>query len=306
MLIKLINLIILVILVLLNVAFITLIERKILGLSQLRLGPNKVRFWGLLQPISDAIKLFTKKIAFSVTINRVVFFLRPLLIINLILLIWFTYPSSLNSTILNFSTLTIMLILSLGVYPLFFRGWFSNNKYATIGALRGISQTISYEIRLAILIFSIIIISLRFQLKSVNLTNHITPILFLNPILVVLWLVSGIAETNRTPFDFSEGESELVSGFNIEYAGVVFALIFIAEYGIIYFFSLISTIILLIRHLNIFKFVIFTASLIYFWIWLRASYPRFRYDLLITLAWKRILPFRLVLCLYFIALNNRF
>lgn len=287
------NYILILIPVLLNVAFITLLERKILGYRQYRLGPNKVSFIGLLQPIADAIKLFTKQIEFPYRRNYLIFFISPVLSVFLVLLIWIIIPIASGYHFFSFSTIIFLIILRFGVYPLLLAGWASNRKYALIGGLRGVAQTISYEIRLALILLIFLVYYLTYRLEIINYKSNIISIILVAPLVSIFWIVSCLAETNRTPFDFSEGESELVSGFNIEYGSGGFALIFIAEYARIYFLRAVSCFLLigwppysLIRQ---------TISIffIFFWVWARATLPRFRYDLLIELAWKNILPFTL-------------
>ncbi len=291
-----ISVLILLIPVLINIAFLTLMERKVLGLRQSRKGPNKVSSGGVLQPFSDAIKLFSKERALPVIVNAKIFIIGPVSALTLSLLGWCVIPWETQSY--DFSLLALLIILGIGLYPLLISGWSSNNSYAIIGALRGVAQTISYEVSLALLLISYFCLVNGLRIEGlINLNFKVAPIV---SILVTLWLITGLAETNRTPFDFAEGESELVSGFNIEYSAGGFALIFIAEYGSI----------LLIRF--------FTAMLIglgwpygasrrltrirvaFFWIWARATLPRYRYDKLIALAWKSILPATLALLVFFI------
>lgn len=277
---------------LVNVAFITLIERKILGLSQLRLGPNKTSFRGLLQPVSDAIKLFSKEFILNINSHKIVFFLSPILSLLLVLWLWQLNSLYAPSLRIELRVVVVIVILGLNRYPTIFRGWSSRRKYTLLGRIRGVSQSISYEIRLAFLLISVIcIISTLNFLKALIIGWH-TIYFALAPMIIGLIYISLVAETNRTPFDFAEGERELVSGFNTEYGGGGFALIFIAEYGRIYFLSgFISWLIL--GTLSLFYYV-FTTLIIFIWVWFRSTYPRYRYDLLINLAWKRILPARLV------------
>ena len=277
----------------LNVAFITLLERKILGYRQYRLGPNKVRIIGILQPISDAIKLFTKQQDSPFSRNYILFFFSPVLRLILILIIWSILPLITRYHNFIFSIILLLVIIRLGVYPLLLAGWSSNRKYALLGGLRGVAQTISYEISLALilLIFLIYLKRYNFELIIYNLTN--ISLIILIPIFFLFWVVSCLAETNRTPFDFSEGESELVSGFNVEYGSGRFAIIFIAEYARIYFLRMISRFLGFGWQPNNILCYIVGIGLVFFWIWSRSTLPRFRYDLLIALAWKRILPLTL-------------
>lgn len=284
--------------VLVNVAFFTLYERKFLGLIQSRKGPSKVGFLGIFQPFSDAIKLFSKENRDLTEGEKGVFWFSPSLIFIFALVIWSVIP--LKEMLLTYysNSMVLLVLLRFGVYPLFLIGWSSNSKYSIVGALRGIAQTISYEIRLALVLFSILIFSRSHEL-DVHLINVLHyPMIIICPIRSFFWFVSCVAETNRTPFDFSEGESELVSGFNTEYSGSLFALIFIAEYRMILFFSLTSVLLIFGGRGSkawIGLMIIILASI---WIWLRRAYPRYRYDKLITLAWKRILPCVLIILFY--------
>jgi NADH-ubiquinone oxidoreductase chain 1 len=224
--------------VLLNVAFFTLLERKILGLRQARKGPNKVAFGGLLQPFADAIKLFLKERAGLYFSNYFLFLFSPVLAIFLILWLWAVIPLSRGALPVLYSALIFLVILSLNLYPLLIAGWASNSKYALVGAIRGVAQTISYEIRLALLLLRFLSAAGSARIGRWLWEARRSSLLLLALPLLVLWVISCVAETNRTPFDFAEGESELVSGFNIEYGAVGFALIFIAEYARILFLRL--------------------------------------------------------------------
>lgn len=293
----------LLIFVLVNVAFITLLERKILGYSQSRLGPNKPSFIGLLQPIADAVKLFTKNFIVSYKTIKVVFFFSPIIRLSLVLWIWIIVPNEFKILNFIFSSILLLIILSLNVYPLLLRGWASKNKYSMFGALRRIAQTISYEISLALILLAILVYYRRLSFDNFVVNKGFCVILLLNPFIFSIWLISRLAETNRTPFDFSEGERELVSGFNTEYRAGGFAIIFIAEYGSIYFLRIITRLIFCFS-INYFLISIFTSSLVFAWVWIRTTFPRYRYDLLINLAWKRILPYILSLLILIIRINN--
>ena len=244
-----------VICILINVAFITLLERKILGYSQIRKGPNKVSIIGLIQPFNDAIKLFSKEIILPNLSNNIQFFFAPIIGLIIVLTIFYSFPFFEINFCLRMSVVFIYIILRINVYPVLFSGWSSNSKYALLGRLRSVAQTISYEVRLAlILIFYLCFrISLRiFLIMKINF--FFIKILIFLPI-VGIWLISCVAETNRTPFDFAEGESELVSGFNIEYGSVIFALIFIAEYARIIFIRILFSIFFLQENSKSFFFI---------------------------------------------------
>jgi len=294
---------VLLIFVLVNVAFITLLERKILGYSQSRLGPNKPSFIGLLQPIADAVKLFTKNFIVSYKTIKVVFFFSPIIRLSLVLWIWIIVPNEFKILNFIFSSILLLIILSLNVYPLLLRGWASKNKYSIFGALRRIAQTISYEISLALILLAILVYYIRLSFDNFVVNKGFCIMLLLNPFIFSIWLISRLAETNRTPFDFSEGERELVSGFNTEYRAGGFAIIFMAEYGSIYFLRIITRLIFCFS-INYFLTSIFTSSLVFAWVWIRTTFPRYRYDLLINLAWKRILPYILSLLILIIRINN--
>lgn len=292
-----------IIFILINVAFITLIERKILGLIQYRKGPNKVSFRGLLQPVADAIKLFVKEFRAPYFRNMALFFFRPVIRIFLALCIWCLFPLISGEYGMYMTRITLLVLLGFGTYPLFIRGWASNRKYGIIGSLRGIAQTISYEIRLALIVLIVLIYSNSLTILETNLWNYWGLGVTILPHLWVLWILSCVAESNRTPFDFSEGESELVSGFNIEYRGLGFTLIFISEYSMIIFFSAISSVLFLVRVNQKWLLGAFVVFLRFFWVWLRSSYPRYRYDKLINVAWKGILPVVLVFLLWSIQIK---
>lgn len=277
-----------IVIVLVNVAFITLFERKVLRFSQNRLGPNKVSFLGLLQPMRDAVKLFLKKETKPFRALVFLFYLAPFLSLYLIFMVWQAYRSRFINFFIKYNYLYLLIVISLGVYPILYAGWFSNRNYSFIGGLRAVAQTISYEVCIAFFILVFIFYNAR---PSLYVTGKLrSGGLFLRaPVFLLIWLLIILAETNRTPFDFAEGESELVSGFNTEYRGAGFALLFIAEYGIIFFISHLTTNIFCYNFGELSKRGL-TLMFIFFWIWTRASLPRHRYDLLIRLAWKSLLP----------------
>lgn len=282
------------IIAILAMAFYTLIERKLLGYIQLRKGPNKVRLMGIPQPFADAIKLFVKEQSYPSISNILLFTLAPITRLILALLLWAIYPHSNTALYLSFGILYFLCVSSINVYSTFLAGWCSNSKYALLGALRGVAQTISYEVSMSLILISAIVIHKKIDMSliSVNMLNW--PI-FIISIIFLFWFITNLAETNRTPFDFAEGESELVSGFNVEYSGGIFALIFIAEYANILIISLLSVVFftgflpIITSAILIFK----TILLATLFIWIRATLPRIRYDNLIYLTWKRFLPIRL-------------
>ena len=296
---NLINFILLVLPILVNVAFITLLERKILGYSQLRKGPNKVGIIGIIQPFSDAIKLFTKEIIWPLASNKIQYLVSPFIAFFIILIRYLVFPYKEYNLSLSLSFIFFYMVIRINVYPLFISGWSSNNKYALIGSIRGIAQTVSYEVRLATILIFYAGVSIRINthvLIQINIYFFFKLVIILP--LVGIWFISCLAETNRTPFDFSEGESELVSGFNVEYGGVGFALIFMAEYGRISFLSVVTaSLFLSVNNLSII-FVSISSSILRLWVWVRCTFPRYRYDMLIGLAWKSYLPICLVYLRY--------
>lgn len=279
-------------------AFITLLERKILGYSQLRKGPNKVGLVGFPQPFNDAIKLFTKEKVIPSSSNRGLFLVGPTLAITLSLLIWVVLPLDGGVLRRSLSVLVIYTVIRIGIYPLIISGWASNRNYAIIGALRGVAQTVSYEVRFALIILVMLIRGETLRLGVLVRENSYWFKLGLFFPLAGLWLIISLAETNRTPFDFAEGESELVSGFNIEYGRVGFALLFIAEYGRIFFMSALFSLMFGTARAFTPTFVLLTCALVFVWVWVRTTLPRYRYDILINLAWVRFLPIALGLSGY--------
>nr|UMB50647.1 NADH dehydrogenase subunit 1 [Chiloglanis cf. productus FDBS-2022] len=299
--------------VLLAVAFLTLIERKVLGYMQLRKGPNVVGPYGLLQPIADGVKLFIKEPIRPSTSSPVLFLTAPVLALTLALTLWAPMPIPHPVVDLNLGMLFILALSSLAVYSILGSGWASNSKYPLIGALRAVAQTISYEVSLGLILLSIIIFTGGFTLQMFNTTQEAVWLLLPAWPLAAMWYISTLAETNRAPFDLTEGESELVSGFNVEYAGGPFALFFLAEYANILLMNTLSTILFLgatyspttpeLASLNIMTKAALLSAL---FLWVRASYPRFRYDQLMHLVWKNFLPMTLALILWHAALPIAF
>nr|YP_010933713.1 NADH dehydrogenase subunit 1 [Ptychadena delphina]WKT11665.1 NADH dehydrogenase subunit 1 [Ptychadena delphina]WKT11678.1 NADH dehydrogenase subunit 1 [Ptychadena delphina]WKT11691.1 NADH dehydrogenase subunit 1 [Ptychadena delphina]WKT11704.1 NADH dehydrogenase subunit 1 [Ptychadena delphina]WKT11717.1 NADH dehydrogenase subunit 1 [Ptychadena delphina] len=291
--------------ILLAVAFLTLIERKVLGYMQHRKGPNVVGPFGLLQPIADGVKLFIKEPIRPTTSSQVLFILTPTMGLILAMFMWapFTMPIALSD--LNLSILFILAISSLTVYTILGSGWASNSKYALIGALRAVAQTISYEVTLALIILCTVFLTGGFSLYFFNTTQQYIWLIFPAWPLALMWLISTLAETNRAPFDLTEGESELVSGFNVEYAGGPFALFFLAEYANILMMNTLSTILFLgplsVMPLSTLMLMMKASILIIFFLWVRASYPRFRYDQLMHLVWKSFLPLTIALTILHIS-----
>nr|QJX58456.1 NADH dehydrogenase subunit 1 [Amblyornis macgregoriae nubicola] len=291
--------------ILVAVAFLTLVERKILSYMQSRKGPNIVGPFGLLQPVADGIKLFIKEPIRPSTSSPILFITTPMLALLLAISIWTPLPIPFSLADLNLGILFLLAMSSLAVYSILWSGWASNSKYALIGALRAVAQTISYEVTLAIILLSVIILSGNYTLNTLAITQEPTYLILPCWPLAMMWYVSTLAETNRAPFDLTEGESELVSGFNVEYAAGPFALFFLAEYANIMLMNALTVIMFfnpsfLNLQQELFPVALATKTLLLSagFLWIRASYPRFRYDQLMHLLWKNFLPLTLALCLW--------
>lgn len=275
---------------LLAIAFFTLIERKFIGLIHYRKGPNKVLIIGLSQPIADAIKLLRKERTKFFSSKLLIIVLGPTISLLIIILCWVWFNFSFIIIRSNIKTIVFFSIIRLRCYGLILIRWGSNSKYAILGGLRGVSQIISYEVCLFLFVLIVAFFRISIKYYSIEIIQqglwNITTIL---PVFII-WLTLCMAESNRTPFDIAEGEREIVSGFNIEYGGGLFALIFIREYGIIIFLRFITSLFFLGRR-RIIK--IFTICFIF--IWTRRSFPRVRYDQLIIFSWKIALPLSLIL-----------
>lgn len=294
---------ILIVCILVGVAFLTLLERKVLGYIQIRKGPNKVGVIGIIQPFRDAIKLFSKEITYPLISNINLYYLSPIFNLFLALILWLCIPFF--SILLNFNLgyLFMLCISRLRVYTIIISGWSSNSNYSILGGIRAIAQTISYEVRLILILLSFLVMVSRFRIIDFLKIQKIIWLIFLFFPLRLVWIVSRLAETNRTPFDFAEGESELVSGFNVEYRRGGFALIFLAEYANILFIRILCIILFLGCDIYSWIFFIKLTFLSFFWIWVRGTLPRFRYDKLIYLAWKRFLPFSLNFLFFYFGLK---
>lgn len=272
--------------ILLGVAFFTLIERKVLGYVHFRKGPTKVFYFGVFQPIADAVKLFSKEVIKGFKFSYYIFFIGPFLGLFLMSVLWIRYGCYFSLFGRFFLFLYIFCFFRLGVYFLLFSGWGSRRKYSLLGGYRSVSQTVSYEVSLIFYVLFFVFFIGGYDLSFFYLYQFSFWFLFMSILFFFCWLFVVFSEANRTPFDFSEGESELVSGFNVEYGGGVFSIIFICEYGIIIFLSFLRTRIFLGRSMFFFKFMIFC----FFFVWVRCCFPRYRYDFLIDRAWKIILP----------------
>lgn len=301
---------------LISIAYLTLAERKVLGYIQCRKGPNVVGLYGLLQPIADGLKLFTKEIIIPNHANIFIYILAPVLSLTLAFIAWGVIPYSEGLVLsdLGLGILYLFAVSSISVYAILMSGWSSNSKYAFLGAIRAAAQMISYEVSIGLIIISVVLC-----VGSLNLIEIVIiqkSIWFIIPFFPValMFFVSALAETNRVPFDLTEGESELVSGFNVEYSSMSFALFFLAEYCHIILMSAFGVILFLGGWLFPFEWNSFLsispkdfsaswvnpawlggkiAILIFLFIWVRASYPRIRYDQLMALLWKSYLPLSL-------------
>jgi len=304
---------------LLSVAYLTFAERKVIGYMQVRLGPNRVTFFGIpwlggwAQPIADVFKLLTKEIIIPSGANRFLFVLAPVLSIMPAMAAWAVVPFNPDLVLANVDAglLYILAITSMGVYGVIIAGWASNSKYAFIGAMRSAAQIVSYEIAMGFALVGVLMAS-----HSLNLVEIVKAQQggagFLNwfflPLfpLFLVYLISGVAETNRSPFDVAEGESEIVAGFHVEYSGMAFAVFFLAEYANIILISTMCATMFLGGWLPPFNFAPFTwlpgvfwlvfkvVFIVFCFLWFRATFPRYRYDQIMRLGWKVFIPITLV------------
>lgn len=298
-----VNMLLLIICVLVGVAFFTLLERKVLGYIQIRKGPNKVGFIGVLQPFSDAIKLFRKEQNNPLISNYYIYYFSPVFNLFVSLFLWICMPFLTLFLNFDFRVLFFLCCSSLGVYTVMVAGWSSNSNYSLLGGLRSVAQTISYEVSLSLILLSFLV--LIFRLNIIDFLKYQVYLwgIFICLPLGIIWFVSSLAETNRTPFDFSEGESELVSGFNIEYRRGGFAIIFLAEYSSIIFMRILFCVIFLGADLISWLFFVKLVFVSFIFIWIRGTLPRFRYDKLMYLAWKSFLPVSLNFLIFFFGLK---
>jgi len=293
--------------ILLSIAFVTLLERKILGYIQRRKGPNVVGYFGLLQPFADGLKLLLKEHIYLKESDFYIFLLAPVISFFCSLKLWqiILFDELDFSLVSHEGILYILIIMSFGAYGIIYAGWSSNSKYAFLGGLRSTAQMISYEVCLSFIILCILFLNQSLDLRELFLMQ--TEISFIYPLFPVwiLFLICVLAETNRAPFDLPEAEAELVSGYNVEYSGMSFALFFLAEYANIIFMSFLTTIFFLGGELSCFHFIIFPIIepqlyytlkvflIMFLFVWVRVTLPRLRYDQLMIMGWKYILPLSL-------------
>jgi len=290
---------ILIIPILLSIAYLTLIERKIIGYSQLRKGPNLVGLYGSLQPLADGLKLFSKELLVPSHVDILSYFFSPILALFISLGIWVIIPFESQFNIFN-SSLSLLFIFAFGsisIYSILISGWSSNSKYSFLGSIRAAAQMISYEVCLSLILFVVVLTSGSLDLIKI-IINQKNSLWFVIPFYLSasVFLISCLAETNRAPFDLTEGESELVSGYNVEYASMSFAYFFLAEYSHIIFMSMLFSCLFLGG--GKISLILKTLSIMFFFVWARASFPRFRYDQLMNLSWKSFLPFSLMTIIF--------
>jgi NADH-quinone oxidoreductase subunit H len=291
---NLIKILIVVLPMLIAIAYLTLIERKVISSIQRRKGPNTVGFFGLLQPFADALKLIIKETILPSIANRIIFLIAPIITLSLSLMSWVVLPFDFGIVLsdINLGIIYIFAVSSLGVYGIIISGWSSNSRYAFLGALRSSAQMVSYEVSIGLIIISILLC-----VGSLNITWIIyyqSYIWFIIPFfsIALLFFISAIAETNRPPFDLPEAEAELVAGYFVEYSSMSFALFFIGEYGALLVMSTLISLLFFGGWLpgNYIILGLKTCFIVFIFVWVRAAFPRYRYDQLMRLGWKVFLP----------------
>ena len=301
------KIILIVIPVMISVAYLTYFERRVIGFMQSRIGPNRVGYFGLLQPIADALKLMFKEIVLPTKSNNFLFFLAPLLSIAPALAAWAVIPFDYEMVLadINAGLLYVLAMTSIAVYGVIIAGWASNSKYAFLGSLRSAAQIVSYEIAMGFTLVGVLMCANSLNLGDIVIAQeggvsqwYCWPLFPL----FIIYFISAVAETNRAPFDVAEGESEIVAGFHVEYSGMAFALFFLAEYANMILVSILAVIMFLGGWLSpvsfipdgIFWLIIKVAFVLFCFLWLRATFPRYRYDQIMRLGWKVFIPLTLV------------
>nr|AAS77771.1 NADH dehydrogenase subunit 1 [Bemisia sp. PB-2004] len=295
MLIFVINLLFLLIMVMLSIAFFTLLERKIIGYSQSRKGPNKTFIIGLIQPMADAIKLLAKEVNLNSNANFSLYMMTPLANIICSLMMWMMFPFIYCFSFMKMSFLFMLSCMAFNTITIMMMSWSSNSNYAFIGMVRTMSQLISYEINMMMIIISVIMVTEQMNVATMHKLQKYTPLAIMMFPMIMIWMITILAETNRTPFDFSEGESELISGFNIEYSSVNFMMLFLSEYSSILMMSFITILMFTGMQGHQFFFFCMYFSCCFSFIWMRTTLPWFRYDKLMKLNWTQILPISTVI-----------
>ena len=301
------KIILIVVPVMISVAYLTFFERRVIGFMQSRIGPNRVGYFGLLQPIADALKLMFKEIVLPSKSNNFLFFLAPLLSIAPALAAWAVIPFDYEMVLadINAGLLYVLAMTSIAVYGVIIAGWASNSKYAFLGSLRSAAQIVSYEIAMGFTLVGVLMCANSLNLGDIVIAQeggisqwYCWPLFPL----FIIYFISAVAETNRAPFDVAEGESEIVAGFHVEYSGMAFALFFLAEYANMILVSILAVIMFLGGWLSpvsfipdgIFWLIIKVAFVLFCFLWLRATFPRYRYDQIMRLGWKVFIPLTLV------------
>ena len=316
------KIIIIVVPIMLSVAYLTLAERKVIGYIQARIGPNRVGPYGLLQPIADGLKLMLKEIIIPDGANKILFLMAPIIALSSALAAWAVVPFDDGMVLadINAGLLYILAMTSLGVYGVIIAGWASNSKYALLGAMRSAAQIVAYEIAMGFALVGVLMASGSLNLGDIvraQAGNAFT--WFWLPLfpLFVVYFISGVAETNRAPFDVAEGESEIVAGFHVEYSGMAFAVFFLAEYANMILISVLAAVMFMGGWLSPFQgtmienasgipvidallgpgihwFVLKVAGFLFLFLWFRATFPRYRYDQIMRLGWKIFIPVTIV------------
>nr|YP_009708268.1 NADH dehydrogenase subunit 1 [Paracolopha morrisoni]QEV85459.1 NADH dehydrogenase subunit 1 [Paracolopha morrisoni] len=293
-----VNFFILFLMVFMSVAFFTLLERKVLGYIQLRKGPNKFMIKGVFQPMGDGLKLFLKELNYPINLNFFIFIFSPMFGLLISIFLWLIYPYLGLNYIMCFGLIYMFCCSSMMVYIFLMISWSSNSNYSILGMIRFISQMISYEVSMMIIIINMMFLINSFNLNDFYIYQINFKFFFFLFFLCLMLLISFLAELNRSPFDFSEGESELVSGFNIEFSSMSFIFIFMSEYMSIMFMGMVFCEMFFGVMMNKFILNFYILIFMFLIIWLRGFLPRFRYDKLMYLVWKMILPLSLYLFIF--------